>query len=339
MATYRDTLNLLNVRSFFPLSGNSPWVNDFSAHQYTGTGTPHGSLVTTTDVTLGSVVDASSHISQNSSTSSYFAHGDSIAFSAKFSNTTSTNAGYFISASSTATFGFYRVFVSGARKIKAVSSLGTVTLITGYIPDKIYHFVVTFTASGLIYYVDGVQVGSMSGNLSGKYVNTLSKQYASSTIGNVSFHDKDLTPAEVLQLYTATKSENITINGTISEALVATDFKVNAHRYDNGDLTATTITNTGAFALDVPDIPHYVVAMAEQGEKHETDHAYVLGDKVFPDDMITYPFYYECTTAGTTSATAPAWQVAANSTTADGSVIWTVVEHLIQPVAHSPILS
>ena len=52
-------------------------------------------------------------------------------------------------------------------------------------------------------------------------------------------------------------------------------------------------------------------------------HAYALGDVVVPTAGLENGFRYECTTAGTSGATAPTWSTAEGGTTTDNTVTWT----------------
>jgi len=51
--------------------------------------------------------------------------------------------------------------------------------------------------------------------------------------------------------------------------------------------------------------------------------AYALGDVVVPTAGLENGFRYECTTAGTSGASAPTWSIVEGGTTADATVVWT----------------
>ena len=129
------------------------------------------------------------------------------------------------------------------------------------------------------------------------------------------------------------------ITGTINEQLQASDFIVRCHDLSNGTVSATVSTSTGAFSVTVPDAPHYVVVLADVGSIWSAGLAVSAGDKIFPTNPKTVPFYYVATNSGTTGTIEPSWITSPQSQTADNGIIWDIVEHLPQPVAHSPIIN
>lgn len=62
-------------------------------------------------------------------------------------------------------------------------------------------------------------------------------------------------------------------------------------------------------------------------------HAYTLGSAVSPATVNQY--CYDCTTAGTTSATPPTWPTTVGATVTDGTVVWTCRE-MAFPSPHVP---
>ena len=216
----------------------------------------------------------------------------------------------------------------------------TTTLVTPLTVGETYHIVVTVNLGKIArVYIDGVLLLTKSISSTLSDVKKFSDAQIRGSISNFMVNNYELNQADVTKLFTATKHLNVNITGTIAETLIATNFIVKAHRADTSQLTAETTTTTSSFTLSVPDLPHYVTVMADQGDRHETEHAYAVGDKVFPTNTTLYPFYYECTVAGTTGVLEPVWNTAIGSTTADNSVTWTLKEHLIQPVTHFPVTS
>jgi hypothetical protein len=60
-----------------------------------------------------------------------------------------------------------------------------------------------------------------------------------------------------------------------------------------------------------------------KGTAWQASHAYVLGDVVVPTTGLENGFRYECTTAGTSGASAPTWNTVEGGTTTDNTVTWT----------------
>ena len=347
MATYQDVLNQFSPTVHFRMSNLSG--GDTITDDINGVIT-YSSAITTafastvsllkTDLSDDALVgNGTSKLSASATSDLDLKNGTSISFLFARTGSLSSTDHEIISAAAGSTFSLYMDTANGTRLAIAYTGSTTLDLISPLYLDQTHHIIVTKHTGGIRVYVDGMLAADMiNANVFSQKITTVLDQ-AKASIDELCFHNHEFNAADALKLFTATKSQNITINGTISESLVATDFKVVAHRTDTGDITASTVTSTGAFSLIVPDIPHYVVALAEQGVRHETSHTYAVGEKVYPEDTISYPFYYECSTAGTSGVTSPAWNTGVATTTADGTVIWSMVEHLIQPIAHSPITS
>lgn len=163
-------------------------------------------------------------------------------------------------------------------------------------------------------------------------VNTFTQEY---TV----FESRALSDFEVSKLGYLFKfaAPPVTLSGSIIEGYAATDYRVRAHRASDGLLIHEEVTSTGSFSAVVPDLEYYVIVSAEQGEVWFPNMAAEIGTKVYPTNPSATRFYFECTTAGTTGATEPAWNTSEYGTTIDGTAVWTVVETLIQPIAHAPV--
>ena len=60
-----------------------------------------------------------------------------------------------------------------------------------------------------------------------------------------------------------------------------------------------------------------------KGTAWQASHAYTLGEVVVPTGGLENGFRYECTTAGTSGASAPTWNTTEGGTTTDNTVVWT----------------
>lgn len=155
----------------------------------------------------------------------------------------------------------------------------------------------------------------------------------------VSFWSRQLSDYEVSKLgYLFWKNANpVVVSGSIVEGYHATDFRVRMHESATGELVHQEVTASGSFSALVPDLEYYVIVSAEQGEVWFPSMAPSIGDKVYPTNPSATRFYFECTTAGVAGTTEPSWNLNLDNTTNDGTVVWTVVEGLIQPITHAPV--
>lgn len=142
--------------------------------------------------------------------------------------------------------------------------------------------------------------------------------------------------------YVLTKS----IPVSIAENVAVVDWIIRAYRLDNGILTAELKTIAGVFELPIPNdqwYPSMVTIAPDQGVSWVGSTAQFVDDLIFPTDPKTTPYYFKCTVSGTgvdgvTDLTEPAWPVVPGQTVIDGTVTWEVVERMIQPVTHSPMI-
>lgn len=201
-------------------------------------------------------------------------------------------------------------------------------------------------------YVDGVLVGTstetaLSTTQPTEYLKYIGCMTPSYYVGHSSNHawmqevnkwDRALTPTEITKLayYAKFAVPPVTLAGTVVEGYLADLFRVRMHRLDTGELVRE-VTTTGSFSETVPDLEYYVVVNAEQGDVWKPGIIHALGDKVYPTNPTEIRYYFVCTTAGTTGETEPVWDVLEGSTTTDNTVVWTVVEPLIQPITHAPV--
>ncbi|MDD2885267.1 MAG: hypothetical protein PHT48_09515 [Dechloromonas sp.] len=125
---------------------------------------------------------------------------------------------------------------------------------------------------------------------------------------------------------------------TLSESLAATDFSAIVINADTGSLISNTKVTSATTQIDAGvAAPCFVTLYPDYGTSWQAESAYALNDKVFPTNPETTPYYYECTTAGTSGATEPTWPTAAG-TVNDGTAVWTFVERMVQPITHGPLV-
>jgi hypothetical protein len=96
-------------------------------------------------------------------------------------------------------------------------------------------------------------------------------------------------------------------------------------------LVATTTTTGSTYTLNCPSLELYTITCAPTvNGKWAATTAISLGYFVVPSNPNTNPVIYVCTTAGTTSSTEPVFTA---TTYTDGTVVWTRVGSLVNPIA------
>ena len=138
------------------------------------------------------------------------------------------------------------------------------------------------------------------------------------------------------------------ISGTITETLAVTQWLIRSYDYATGALVASMVSPNGAFELSIPVgywTPQSVTISPEQGIVWSPETAKDVGDLVFPNDPVTTPYYFQCTVSGTvgdgiTGTTEPDFNsnTLPGNTVVDGNVTWEVVERMVQPITHSPLI-
>jgi|GEM_PF-6093661 len=222
-----------------------------------------------------------------------------------------------------------------------------------------HHIVVTYDDTDSILYIDGVEVDRDTGNIFGvNYTDFMFTDYRYNggnenkgfpgIIDEMKLFNTSLTQDQVFALYASSIGVKLTqqiqklISGTITESLAITEWIIRAYNLSTGALTVESSSTDGTFSLNMteagdPDSAHCVTVLPNQGTVWYPSTAYILDDLIFPTDPISKPYYYKCTTAGTTDSAEPTWPV--SGTINDGSAIWEMVEGLVQPQTHSPLFA
>ncbi|MGZ8181470.1 MAG: LamG domain-containing protein [Methylobacter sp.] len=132
------------------------------------------------------------------------------------------------------------------------------------------------------------------------------------------------------------------VSGTISEALAANTFFARAYDITSGSLLGEKkVVDTSSFSIDIksPEKTCYVTVSADY-EVWQPGVVYAQDVNVFPLDPVSTPYYYKRINAGTSGVSEPTWPTIAGGQCNDGSVInaWELVERLIQPITHGPLI-
>lgn len=133
------------------------------------------------------------------------------------------------------------------------------------------------------------------------------------------------------------------VNGSIVEELSADAFIASAFDAQTWELVAqVAFSGSTTFAIEglLSEAPLFVTVAADQGQIWKPGTVYGLGDKVFPTAPSVTPYYYQRIAAGTSGVTEPTWATTPGAQVDDGAVpnAWELVERLIQPVTHGPLI-
>lgn len=132
------------------------------------------------------------------------------------------------------------------------------------------------------------------------------------------------------------------IAGTISETLAANSFRARAYDIETGALVGEKLfTDSSSFTVDIKTAAKSCfVTVAADYNIWKASTNYAIGDKVHPANPVATPYYYKRLAAGTSGATEPTWPTTPGGQCNDGAVnnAWEMVERLIQPVTHGPLI-
>jgi len=129
-----------------------------------------------------------------------------------------------------------------------------------------------------------------------------------------------------------------TLSLSLVESLSATNFSAVVTNANTGFIMSkTTVSGANPTINLSTNDPCFVTLYPDYGTIWAANTAYALNDKVFPTDPVTTPYYYECTTAGTSDSVEPTWPTSAG-TVNDGTVAWTLVEQMVQPITQGPLI-
>lgn len=126
------------------------------------------------------------------------------------------------------------------------------------------------------------------------------------------------------------------IDITLVESMLATTFIVNVYDVASKALVSTH-SISGNTTIEIPDNDSvFVTLYPDIGSIWKKATPYSVSDKVFPTDPSTTPFYYECTSAGTSGVSEPSWST--SGAISDGTAVWSFVENFAKPITHGPLV-
>ena len=128
------------------------------------------------------------------------------------------------------------------------------------------------------------------------------------------------------------------VSGTIVESLLVTDWRCSAYSIKDSQLVGSVDVTGNSFTIPLPTNEMVMVVVHPvPATRWKLDTLYTVGKQVYPTNANATPFYYVCTTAGSSGITEPTWGTVVGGDTLDGSAVWELVERISQPVAQMPL--
>lgn len=130
----------------------------------------------------------------------------------------------------------------------------------------------------------------------------------------------------------------------IEEHIIAPDFKVVVSDRFTGEVAGTSlqsVTNSVTdliVYLDRSDVLSAdITVFPDHGSVWQANSSYVVGDKVTPSDLESYPIYLERQVDGVSGASEPLWTSTIDTFIDDGAVVgaWKVIDLISSPNSHT----
>jgi hypothetical protein len=253
------------------------------------------------------------------------------------------SGGWDLSISSTGNSISCRAYIAGAYRALSYSP--------SYVPDSLYHVVMTYSGRYLKFYVNGSlidtydhgsdvaitysvnnsrMIGAGPNNTTGADANS----FYSGRVSNVAYYNAALSDAQVLAHYEAGFTS---LAGNITESLAISKWRVTAHKCADGSPQGTVTSTGGTYTLPCTT-PHpcNITCAQHVDRRWTTGLTPEVGDLWVPSNPETTPHLFECTTSGAVGGSEPTWDTTPTNTTSDGSAVWTCVGPLVDPITLGP---
>lgn len=228
----------------------------------------------------------------------------------------------------------------GAWDIASGKAVGTCTA-------GVWH-AVALTRSGTTFrtYFDGTKVSewtSASGLHNGTHDVFIGSFGGNSTYSAVDTYFAEIRFTKGYARYTGTSytvaTESFapyTLAGNIYEDFDITDWNVAAYRCSDGVKLDLVVSTDGTYSVIAGGVEPYNIMLSPKIDySWSASKVAVSGDYVVAANPDTTPHIWKCTTGGTTHATTePTWNL--SGTTSDGTVTWTYLAPLVNPVVLGP---
>ena len=138
--------------------------------------------------------------------------------------------------------------------------------------------------------------------------------------------------------------ESLTFNhitGTIVETFTMSEWLVRAWLESDGSLTNEKIVTGDTFELEIVasrKFPHIVTVSPMIGDIWTKLTTFNFDDLIYPTDPVTNPYYFKCIIGGIGGELEPIWTDTIGDQVVDGGVTWELIEGLIQPITHYPVM-
>lgn len=203
------------------------------------------------------------------------------------------------------------------------------------VDDQISDSRLLFTETGIRASTFGFQVSGHPGRDSN------GQTYTSGARDDVLAYNYVMTDIEVAELHDLLAAQFF-LNGEISENLAVENWIVTAKNINTGSIVSADSFPNGPFSLVISGAksgPCLVTVSPDIGNIWQPESSVIIGQKCFPTDPASTPYYFQCTIAGTTGTTEPAWQTGTpGALTTDGTAEWELVERIPQPITHGPLI-
>jgi len=124
------------------------------------------------------------------------------------------------------------------------------------------------------------------------------------------------------------------------ENIASQKFLVSAIRTSDGEGLGARFASSGPdVELALSDNAGvYLTVTADQGKEWKPNESRTVNSKTYPTDSAIKPYYFKALNAGSTGLSEPDWPTEAGSQIVDNGITWELVDRLVQPVTHGPLI-
>jgi hypothetical protein len=242
-------------------------------------------------------------------------------------------------------------FPSLSNKVRAfIYGAGPTNIVvdsTGAAPTSTWFHVALTVASGQArLFIDGVLQDTVAIGFAPSFDSAHTLRLGTYETGTTRYLDGNIDEVRVTKgyaRYTATftpptaayPNSAAEFSGNITESSAITNWRVTAVKCSDGALVGTTTVTGTTYLLGVTTTAPCLITLSPKIDRAWTaSTAVALNDYGVAVNPDATPHLWQCTTAGTTGATEPSWNL--SGTTTDNTVTWTYVAPLADPKTLGP---